>query len=486
MLHVAHMPPIGTLAAWRDAARRGLTLGIEPQDMLWTFGAEPSGLFTGTPLPQEIPQAAMTVPRSFVELASNVVWHSDPERFAQLYALLHRLRRTAGLMEDRGDPALARLRAAEKQVTRDKHKMKAFVRFREIERKTPGRRRFGAWFEPDHHIAEPLAPFFARRFGDMDWIIATPQACISFESGRVDIAPGSARPDHPDDATEALWTTYFRNIFNPARLKIKAMQAEMPKKYWKNMPETASIPDLIANAEQRARAMQDAAPTLPPLRSHRILDAAADARPPAEESSDQPDTLDALSRAEAACRRCPLHANATQVVPGSGPQDATMMIVGEQPGDREDLEGRPFVGPAGQLFDTVAAEAGLDRDRAFVTNAVKHFKFTPRGKRRIHARPDAGEVRACKWWLDAELRIVRPKLIVAMGATAAASLTGTGKGITKRQGAIEPGPQGIPVLLTVHPSYLLRIPEPAARAEATARFRGDLEQAVRTLATLSD
>lgn len=161
-----------------------------------------------------------------------------------------------------------------------------------------------------------------------------------------------------------------------------------------------------------------------------------------------------------------------------------MMIVGEQPGDREDLAGRPFVGPAGQLFDEEAAAAGLDRGSVYVTNAVKHFKFAPRGKRRIHQKPDAGEVTACRWWLDLERDLVRPRLIVAMGATALASLTGSGAGILKRRGSVERLDDGTPVFVTVHPSYILRLPDEAARVEERRRFRDDLQAARQLLERL--
>ncbi len=153
------------------------------------------------------------------------------------------------------------------------------------------------------------------------------------------------------------------------------------------------------------------------------------------------------------------------------------MIVGEQPGDQEDLAGRPFVGPAGQLFTRLAGQAGLDREAAYLTNAVKHFKHIPRGRRRIHQRPDAGEVAHCKWWLDAEIARTQPDLILAMGATAALALTGSGARITARRGRIERGLAGRDVLLTLHPSYLLRQPDEAARARATDDFRADLAQA---------
>ncbi len=471
------LPVTGTARAWRDAARGLLSRGVPPEEVIWHHGAAAPDLFAGPPADTGTARAA--VPATFVEMAETVCWHADPERFARLYALLWRLAARRAAMQDRADPDLARLRAMEKAVRRDMHKMKAFLRFREIDPApgVTGRRRFAAWFEPAHHIVEPVAPFFARRFGDMDWIIVTPDATATFSAGKVAFGPGQAKPALPEDAAEHLWTTYFRSIFNPARLKVKAMTAEMPRKYWKNLPEAAAIPDLVAGAEARARQMQAAAPTTPPARAARIGE-----RLRMSQDDTPADDLDSLRRDAAGCTRCPLHRDATQVVMGEGPRDAALMVVGEQPGDREDLAGRPFVGPAGELFDRIAAEAGLDRSRAFVTNAVKHFKFAPRGKRRIHQKPGAGEVEACRWWLEAERRLVRPELILAMGATAAASVTGRGEGITKRRGSFEAAGDGTPVLLTLHPSYLLRVPDAAARAAAERDFRADLETAARWLA----
>lgn len=464
------LPRRGTAGAWRDAARDLLAGKIPPDRVLWRYGDDAGDLFADA-APQPAGDSTHKVPRAFVEMASTICWHADPERFARLYAFLWRLRDRPALMADRGDAALARLRDMEKAVRRDKHKMTAFLRFTEVE--TAGdRRSFAAWFEPSHHIVEPIAPFFARRFGDMDWMIATPDLTAVFTAGEIAFADGQTRPDLPADAAEELWAVYFRNIFNPARLKVKAMQAEMPKKYWKNMPEAAHIPAMIAGAETRAREMQDAAPSIAPKGAARIS-----ARVRRKEGQAMSDDLETLAREASACERCALHRDATQVVMGEGPRDAALMVVGEQPGDQEDLAGRPFVGPAGQLFDRIADEVGLDRGRAFVTNAVKHFKFTPRGKRRIHQRPDAGEVTACRWWLDAERQLVRPKLILAMGATAAASLTGSGNRIGARRGALEEADDGTPILLTWHPSYLLRVPNAAAREKAEVEFRADLEQA---------
>ena len=472
MPHVA-LPRIETDKAWRDAARGLIARRVPPEEVTWSRGMADDDLFAQAPEEIAPTRATLKVPREFVSLAGSVVWHRDPERFARLYALLWRLRSEKGLMEDRGDTALTKLRSMEKAVHRDRHKMTAFVRFREIGARDATRRRFAAWFEPTHFTLEPTAPFFARRFADMDWMIATPDLTAAFEEGRLSFHDGEPKPDIPDDATEELWGTYFRNIFNPARLKIGAMTSEMPKKYWKNLPEARHIPEMIATAHARAEAMQAAAPTLPPPRAAKITERLA--APGVVRA--MADDLDQLHAEENACNRCPLYENATQAVPGTGPRDADLMVVGEQPGDQEDLAGRPFVGPAGQMFDRIAREAGIDRAQAFVTNAVKHFKFMPKGKRRIHQNPNTGEIKACRFWLQSEIELVRPKLILSMGGTAAESLTGSRKGILSRRGTIEETAEGVPVFLTVHPSYLLRLPDPALRDDETAKFRADLKSA---------
>lgn len=179
-------------------------------------------------------------------------------------------------------------------------------------------------------------------------------------------------------------------------------------------------------------------------------------------------------RAEAEdCTRCPLYKHATQTVFGEGPAHADLVFVGEQPGDQEDLQGKPFVGPAGMLFDRALEAAGIEREKVYVTNAVKHFKFQPRGKRRIHQKPNASEIRACKFWLDRELATIRPKLVVALGATAAQSLAGKAVAVTKARGAFAFGAQ--PGFVTVHPSFLLRIPEAARKEEEFRNFVADLK-----------
>jgi uracil-DNA glycosylase family protein len=174
------------------------------------------------------------------------------------------------------------------------------------------------------------------------------------------------------------------------------------------------------------------------------------------------------------CRRCPLYKYATQAVFGAGPAHAEVMFVGEQPGDQEDLAGKPFVGPAGKVLDAAVEKVGIDRSRVYVTNAVKHFKFEPRGKRRIHQSPDGGEIAACKFWLDLEIGFVKPRVIVALGGTAARSLLGKATAIGKLRGAPIAMSDGVVLFVTNHPSYLLRIRDRESKEQERARFEADL------------
>ncbi len=185
---------------------------------------------------------------------------------------------------------------------------------------------------------------------------------------------------------------------------------------------------------------------------------------------------EALFKDARACQRCDLYKHATQTVFGEGPLDASIMFVGEQPGDQEDLAGRPFVGPAGQLFDKALIAAGIDRSTVYVTNAVKHFKFIPRGKRRIHNKPDGGEIEACRWWIAHERELIRPPVTVALGATAAHSLFGKVMPIGRNRGEPLKLPDGSECWITVHPSFLLRIPEEDRKLHEKRLFLRDLKR----------
>lgn len=429
---------------WRDAARALVLAHVPPADVIWQVGASDDLFASDDPLP--VAATPLSVPRGFVELARTIACHSDPERFALLYAALWRLQSERGLIADHADPLMRRLDELAKAVRRDMHKMRAFVRFREVDG------RYVAWFEPDHHIVRINAGFFVRRFAAMHWSILTPELSIHWDGEALSEGPGAQRGDAPDgDPVEAVWKAYYASIFNPARVKVGAMTKEMPKKYWKNMPETALIPGLIATARWRETAMVDRE----------------------EVTGSVALGWDALREEAMSCSRCPLWKPATQTVFGEGPIDAPLMFVGEQPGDLEDLAGRPFVGPAGQVFDQALEQAGIDRASIYVTNAVKHFKFEQRGKRRLHARPNAGEIEACRWWVDQERAIVRPRLIVALGATAVRSIFGKSMAIGEARGRAMPLPDGSECWVTIHPSYLLRITDDEAADERT-RFVADL------------
>jgi DNA polymerase len=350
--------------------------------------------------------------------------------------------------------------------------MKAFVRFR-LTTGPEGAETYVAWFEPAHRVTEMTSPFFARRFATMNFSILTPDVCVHWDTQALVVLPGADPADAPrEDMLEDYWRTYYASIFNPARLKVAAMQKEMPRRYWRNLPEARLIPDLIARAEARTTTMVSQTPSTP---SRRVVRAAQRASRDASYDGEAVTTLEEVHAGVQMCRRCDLYRDATQGVSGEGPARAKLMFVGEQPGDQEDLAGHPFVGPAGQMFDKALAAAGVPRDQAFVTNAVKHFKHELRGKKRIHKTPNTGEVTACRWWLENERRIVRPRVIVAMGATAALSVFGKPMAIGKlRQQALQLSDQAQGAV-TYHPSYLLRLPDADAKAKAFAMFVEDLK-----------
>lgn len=472
-MHRVILPPCGTATVWRASARALAAHAVSADQVEWIVGDAAEGtLFHAEPLPS-CEGRRLTTPRAFPDLAGRVLCHRDPQAPALLYQALLGLQDRRGLLDDPADPLMRRLSGLAKAVRRDIHKMRAFVRFRELPA-DGARRRFAAWFEPEHRIVEANAPFFARRFADMDWAIHTPDLSAVFVDGALSFASGAPRPDLPADATESLWATYFANIFNPARIKLDAMRSEMPKKYWKNLPETGQIPAMLAAAESRVAAMRGAPATTAPVHAAAVSERYRATMPHAP---NEITSLDDACAVAAHCRRCDLCLHATQTVFGEGPANAALMIVGEQPGEQEDLTGRPFVGPAGKVLDACMAEAGIARAETWLTNAVKHFKFVPRGKRRLHQNPDAGEVHACQWWLRLELRFVQPRLIVGMGATAVLALTGPSRlSLNRRRGKVEETDAG-PVLLTWHPSFILRVPDVGRKAEARAQLVEDLTTA---------
>ena len=464
-MRLARIEAADDFEGWRDAARDLATQDVPPDQIVWQVGDAPEDLFgsdAAASAPSHAP--AFPVPRAFIVLAKAAICHSSPERFGLLYAMLRRLRDRPALIEDRTDPLLHRLEAMAKEVRRDIHKMRAFVRFREVGDGVS--QRFVAWFEPDHHIVRANADFFVDRFASMRWSILTPELSLHWDGSALREGPGARRGDAPSgDPLEETWRTYYGSIFNPARVKIGAMLREMPRKYWKNMPETALVPSLIASAQARESAM------VATSRENLGANVAG--------------SWEALREEAKGCTRCPLYKDATQTVFGEGPLDAKLMFLGEQPGDQEDLAGKPFIGPAGRVFDEALEKAGVDRARVYVTNAVKHFKYEQRGKRRIHSKPNAGEIKACRWWYGQERELIRPAVTVALGATAARQMLGRPVTISGARGephALEDGGEG---WVTIHPSFLLRIQDKADAEREYHHFVEDLKRVRERLEAVS-
>ncbi len=481
---------------FRTAARKLLAEQLDPAAVNWGVkGRAAQSLFDD---PDDRPAAtansdaarsggsgnssqAITVPQAFVSLCAQVVLHRDPQRFDLMYQLAWRLQREPALRNDPLDAHWLQAKTMAHAVQRDQHKMKAFVRFRELPRDAGMAPLHVAWFEPEHHIVEAVAPFFMRRFTAMRWAILTPERCVHWDGQDLQFSEGASRDQAPPaDAGEALWLTYYRSIFNPARLKLSAMTREMPRRYWHNLPEARLISGLAAQAPAASVAMIERGATLPRRSAQRLPAVAVvvDRKLPplvAEKASPahREAALNATRDAAARCRECPLGALATQTVWGEGPVDASLMIVGEQPGDQEDLCGKPFVGPSGALLDRALVQLKWQRGHIYITNGVKHFKYEPRGRRRMHKTPAQREADACAHWLDSEIALVRPQAIVALGATAARQLLGRPVAVTRERGRWLRRADGLPVLVTLHPSALLR-GDPAQLEQAFSDWLGDL------------
>ena len=487
-LWAAQVPP--ERIAWRSADAAEADLFATDTDTTDATDAAPGALATRvaaarnatptiTPSPPADPDVpALRIPPRLLPEVMHAALHADADRHALLYRLLWRLQREPALRDDALDADVVRTKQMAQAVRRDMHKMTAFVRFRPVhdpaaERDDP---LHVAWVEPEHHTLEATAPFFMRRYANMRFAILTPERSVEWNGRGLVFGPGGRREEAPPaDAGEALWLTYYEHIFNPARLKVAMMKREMPVRYWKNLPEAERITPLVATAEERAMRMVEQAPAPPsPRRAVAPMTTGAHHRAPT------PD-LQALAERLERCRECPIGQLATQAVPGDGPRGARLMFVGEQPGDVEDLKGLPFVGPAGQLFDEALAELGIDRSVAWVSNAVKHFKYELRGKRRIHKTPSQQEAAACLHWLEEEIGLVDPDALVALGATAARSLLGRTVAVTRERGSWLRRADGRRVLVTLHPSALLRM-EPAEQDRAWAAWLADLQQVQHVLA----
>ncbi len=536
MKHLLLEPDFG---AWRVAARDALQAGFRPEEIDLQDATVPSPLSLALELDEEPHGEPITHPRvskAFLEAARVAAVHRDSQRWNLLYRVLYRMQAEPNLLKIETDADVTDLLRLEAQVRRDLHKMHAFVRFRKVlEANDPAQRpvvidepvmvgadprsdaiehhllletstpfgpvqsaielcappeavppqavapqseapqsgpgdaceHFIAWYQPDHRIVPLAAPFFAERFSIMRWTILTPDASVSWNpvAKSLNFAPGVPRESAPaEDELEVLWRSYYSSIYNPARLNTSAMKNEMPVRYWKNLPEVDTLPALISQSNARVTHMVNRQQSQPTAQPYVPLDR----------------SLTALAAALPQCKGCDLYCHAIQVVPGRGAGNAQLMLVGEQPGDQEDKQGEPFVGPAGAVLDRILDDLGIPRKAIFVTNAVKHFKFVQRGKLRLHQNPRMSEIMACRPWLLAEMDSIKPKVVLCLGASASKSLLGGTFALMKDHGKLLSTPFQDKVMATIHPSAVLRARDDASRHQLTRFLTDDLALAWRT------
>lgn len=417
---------------WRDATRTLVLDGVPPEAVRWRV--DPAAAM---PAPPPI-AGGFAVPRALVVLAAQAIQARDSGRFALLYRLIWRAHAGAPVLEDRGDPDLVAARLLALSVRAEAHRMRALIRYLKA---TDGTRFLG-WYVPAHFVLPANAQVLARWFPAFAVSILTPDGSAHWDAAELRFGPAVDPAAVPDDAAlAAYWGAFGTDLLAAAA------------------PGTP-LPEAETFEEARRPPDQPALGTVVP--------GGYGATDPA---------LDAAAREAAACARCALAGPATQTVFGEGPAGARVMLIGEQAGDQEDVIGRPFVGPAGQLLDRALEEAGIDRRAVWISNAVKHFKFEQRGRRRLHQTPQAPEIEACRFWLDVERVRLRPQLIVLLGATAARTVLGRAVTIGRERGRPIRLSESETVLVTVHPSFLLRVPDEAARVREYAAFVADLRVA---------
>ncbi|MDM0001186.1 UdgX family uracil-DNA binding protein [Variovorax sp. J22P240] len=430
------------------------------------------------------------LPRAFIELLRSALLHDSPERFHAAHTLAAAILRDRRAWNDTLRDDRLRLERMAREVRREVHKMHAFARFRPL--LDEAGECHVAWFEPAHHVVRAAAPFFVDRFASMRWAILTPRGSVHWDRHALRFGPPATREDAPGpDEGEGLWLAYYRSVFNPARLKPAMMRREMPVRFWRNLPEASQITSLMQQADQRAHGMETRVSPARERRAGRTVPLPGDgchegvqpscggpqAGQVAEPLPASPSQrLASLAHQASCCEECDFAADATETVWGEGRAGATLMLVGEQPGDQEDLAGRPFVGPAGQLLRRAIRALQWPQEELYFTNAIKHFKYEWRGKRRIHKTAAQREASACAHWLEAEIATVRPRALVALGRTALASLLQEAVSIEAHAGRwLTRASDGLPVYVMPHPAAVLRAGSdslPRREAEWTALLAG--------------
>lgn len=430
------------------------------------FSNEQYNLFSSkehTEQPQETTlQKSFFIKKEHLQILENISHHRSDDIWDLLYRILWNLKEKGpNFLNNAAHPDVIDCQRRQKQISRDIHKMHAFVRFRKIDKARmlekehdPKKHEeknqaeyFMAWHKPEHKIIRKGATFFKKRFPNMHWSILSPDECVHWNGTNLSYSEGVSKDPLEDnsDNFEKWWLTYYEAIFNPARVKIKAMKNEMPTKYWDSMPETQIISRLIREAPTRLKEMQIKAQqkTLPIIQG----------------------TYEEIKNKAKNCTNCPISCLGGSTVFGEGNLKAEIMIVGEQTGDEEDKAQRVFTGPSGQLLNQLLEECDLNRKHLYLTNAVKHFKWEQKGNKRIHKTPDGNEILSCRNWLQSEIQLIKPKIIICLGRVAAQSVLGIQLKISSAIKETYSGQNNSKVLVTYHPSSILRANSPKLKEE---------------------
>jgi len=415
---------------WRAATRALVLAGASPDEVQWRVA--PKGA-------HELPEAdgSFGISRALVALAGLAIQARDPRRFEVLYRVVWRAHNGARVLDEREDPDARMAQGMALAVRAEQHRMRTQLRYLSVHER--GGTRHVGWYRPAHYVLEADAQLLARRFSGLAVSVLTPEGSAHWDQDGLRFGPGVDPASVPDDdGLAAYWRAYGGEVLGAAQ-------------HGSSIPEAELLGDVPWPPDR---------PALGPV----VMPAGTDAG------------IEAAWHEAADCRRCHLWEPATQTVFGEGPAGARVMFIGEQPGDQEDVIGRPFVGPAGQMLDRAMEEAGLDRRGVYVTNAVKHFKFTPRGKRRLHQTPEAPEIQACRFWLDVERVRLAPSLVVLLGATAARAVLGRAVTIGRERGRPIRLSDTETAFVTVHPSFLLRVPDEDAKHREYQAFVRDLRK----------
>lgn len=439
---------------WRNATRRLISDQISPDSIQWHI-QPPKDLFTRpytestSDKNENLP--AFKITRRVFELCQTVIQANEPERFDLLYRWITLCQNHADPFNDKTHHALIhRIERLVQAVQAETSRLRDLLRFH----KQSDRSELIAFFEPTHYVIEANSDFFQRLQADQSWLLITPYRSLKVNGQQKIFGPGfSSNPLKNHDADQ--WNDFLNDFFP----KDQPLQKQY---YWQELPQAALPKDEVLSQTQ----------SITPLASS---EEAITSVPTILKNVDF--SMIKLAQTAAECQRCALWKPATQTVFGEGCAKSRLMLVGEQPGDQEDRFGRPFVGPAGQVMNHAIAHAGFERQDVYTTNAVKHFKFTPRGQRRIHQSPNPKEIAACSFWLEAEREIVKPTVLLMLGASAARSILGRPVTISRERSQFIPLNNDTIGMITVHPSYLLRLPDRESKKREYWRFVEDLKKA---------